>query len=320
MDRDLAWIARAVGARSVERGDRVQSLWSGYGEIYRVHLTGADVATAIVKWVRPPALAHRNDATSHARKSRSYAVESVWYQKFAERCAGVCRVAKGFHCEKRGEEWRFLLEDLDAAGYPERRSVLSPDEIELCLGWLARFHARFIGTKPEGLWRTGTYWHLATRSEELDRILDRELRAAAGPLDQRLQAARFRTFVHGDAKVANFCFAPGGEGVAAVDFQYVGGGCGMKDVAYLLSDHPSPHSEAEEARYLDSYFAELRAALAASGAPAAADALEREWRELYPIAYADFCRFLAGWAPDHWEHDAHARRTVKSILGSLDRH
>ena len=317
MDRDLRWIASATGAVSVELGDRIQSLWSGYGEIFRVHLEGAAVPTAVVKWVDPPARVPRNEANSHARKCRSYDVESLWYRKYAGRCNDACRVAKPFHCEKVGETWRFLLEDLDAAGYAERKGALSPDEIDLCLGWLARFHARFLGMKPEGLWRVGTYWHLDTRREELGKILDRELIAAAPVLDQRLRRARFQTFVHGDAKVANFCFAAREHAVAAVDFQYVGGGCGMKDVAYLLSDHPTPHSAIAEARHLDSYFAELRAALNAVGAQVDLDALEGEWRELYPIAHADFCRFLAGWAPAAWRSDAHAQQAVKRVIRSL---
>lgn len=318
MDPDLTWIAKATGARNVERSGRIQSLWSGYGEIFRVELTGAVVASVIVKSVNPPARQQRSDASSHARKCRSYDVESVWYREFAARCDNACRVAKLYHFERSAEQWRFLLEDLDAAGYPERKSVLSPSELDLCLRWLASLHARFLGAKPEGLWRTGCYWHLDTRREELRRIVDRELCAAAPALDRRLANARFLTIVHGDAKIANFCFAPGGERVAAVDFQYAGGGCGMKDVAYLLSDHPTPHSEHAEAHHLDYYFAELRAALIANGATVEIDALEREWRALYPIAYADFCRFLAGWAPDHWECDEHAQRAALRVIRSLD--
>jgi hypothetical protein len=319
MDPDLRWIARATRARSVELGERIQSLWSGYGEIFRVHLEGAAVPSAVVKSVNPPASSRRSDRVSHARKCRSYDVESVWYRRFGELCGDSCRVAKLFHFEKSGEKWRFLLEDLDAAGYPERKSVLAPDEIDRCLGWLARFHARFLGMKAHGLWSTGTYWHLETRREELNAIADRDLRTAAPMLDTKLQNAEFKTLVHGDAKVANFCFAPGGPSVAAVDFQYVGGGCGMKDVAYLLSDHPAPHPELAEARHLDHYFAELRTALSAGDSRVDAEALEREWRELYPIAYADFCRFLAGWAPGVWQSDAHAQSVVERVIRSLAR-
>ncbi len=77
--------------------------------------------------------------------------------------------------------------------------------------------------------------------------------------------------------------------MAAVDFQYVGGGSGVKDVAYLLH---GAVSAGEERAFLDAYFAKLRAALPTG---VDADALEAEWRGLYPIAARDFERFLAGW-------------------------
>jgi aminoglycoside phosphotransferase (APT) family kinase protein len=108
--------------------------------------------------------------------------------------------------------------------------------------------------------------------------------------------------VHGDAKAANFCFSPDRRRVAAVDFQYVGGGCGVKDVCYLLACMGGWHGadEAAEARLLDFYFRELRAAIAppaaGGGGEIDLDALEAEWRALYPLAAADFSRFMAGWA------------------------
>ena len=132
-----------------------------------------------------------------------------------------------------------VLEDLDAAGFPVRLASVSPLQLRSCLDWLATFHATFLGVAPEGLWESGTYWHLATRSEELAALDDLRLKEAAPVIDQRLSAARFQTLVHGDAKLANFCFSEEDDGVAAVDFQYVGGGCGMKDVC-LLYTSPSP--------------------------------------------------------------------------------
>ena len=61
----------------------------------------------------------------------------------------------------------------------------------------------------------------------------------------RLKSSTFKTLVHGDAKLANFCFGSEESGVAAVDFQYVGGGCGMKDLAYFVGSCFRDH-EAEE--------------------------------------------------------------------------
>jgi Ser/Thr protein kinase RdoA (MazF antagonist) len=135
---------------------------------------------------------------------------------------------------------------------------------------------------------------LQTRPDELARIADEALRARAPEIDRQLSAATFQTLVHGDAKPANFCFAPKTNAVAAVDFQYVGGGCGMKDVAYFLYDDAmSPRAEAE---HLDFYFSRLRAAVALLDDAIDMSALESEWRALFPVAKMDFRRFLAGWS------------------------
>ena len=326
MSHDLAWVARATGATSARRGQRIQSLWSGYGEIVRVELAGADVETVVVKSVQPPArLRGAKKDASHARKCRSYDVETTWYRTFASRCDDSCRVPRLVGAQSAKEEWLIALEDIDAAGFPERRRDPGPSGMNACLRWLAAFHARFLGVAPDGLWKTGTYWHLATRQDELGSMEDAELRAAAPLLDQKLRACTFQTLVHGDAKPANFCFARGGTAVAAVDFQYVGGGCGMKDVAYLLSDlgelvSCEPHDLSDdpaEARWLDVYFAHLRSALDQRTERVESDALEREWRALYPIARADYHRFLAGWAKDHWRRDTRAQALTRDVLRSL---
>ena len=63
-----------------------------------------------------------------------------------------------------------VLEDLDAAGYPIRLNQVNSKQIAICLKWLAEFHATFMGSESNGLWDTGTYWHLATRPEELEAL------------------------------------------------------------------------------------------------------------------------------------------------------
>lgn len=312
---DQAFIVSATAASAIRRVERVRSLWGGYGDIFRVELAGAATPSVVVKWVRPPALESAHGGASHARKCRSYDVELQFYRQHGGRTDPSCRTPRLIDARRGDDRWLFVLEDLDAAGFSERRRVLTLDETEGCLRWLARFHARFVGTDPTGLWRSGTYWHLETRRQELERIRDAGLRRAAPVLDRKLNAARFKTLVHGDAKIENFCFSSRSSDVAAVDFQYVGGGVGVKDVAYLLADRPSPHSDATESRLLDRYFTELRDALPDTGVDAAS--LESEWRSLYPIARADFYRFLAGWAAEEYERDAHARRRVAEVLRSL---
>ena len=183
---------------------------------------------------------------------------------------------------------------------------------------MASFHARFLGVEPEGLWKVGTYWHLGTRPDELARMGEHALRRAAQRIDERLNQARFKTLLHGDAKLENFCFSRDGLGIAAVDFQYAGGGVGVKDLAYYLGSCLSAKACAVEVpRFLDVYFAALRAELAQRASPVDAVALDTEWRELFPWAWVDFHRFLLGWAPGHAAGDAYSERLTREVLARL---
>ena len=158
-----------------------------------------------------------------------------------------------------------ILEDVDASGYSQRLGSLDRSAVMLCLQWLANFHAVFMEisssaaatTKTSSsaaseendkdkiglLWEIGTYWHLATRPDEFASMDDEEqLKTYAHAIDTRLNHCQYITLVHGDAKSANFCFNSDVTAVAAVDFQYVGNGCGMKDVCYLLGSSLSTRS------------------------------------------------------------------------------
>ena len=183
--------------------------------------------------------------------------------------------------------------------------------------WLAQFHASYLGQAPDGLWEVGTYWHLDTRPDELE-VLKQEdvaLSAAARALDERLKASPFQTLVHGDAKLANFCFSDNGASVAAVDFQYIGGGCGMKDLAYFVGSCLDEEScAAEEKNILNRYFSTLKSALDSS---IDYTALENDWRALYPVAWTDFHRFLKGWSPAHWKINGYSESVARSVVAEL---
>ena len=175
-----------------------------------------------------------------------------------------------------------------------------------------------MGEQPEELWTIGTYWHLATRPDEFASLDDGPLKTAAGELDRRLSGSPFQTFVHGDAKLANFCFSSDGRSAAAVDFQYVGGGCGMKDVAYFISScFDEDECERRESTLLDRYFEFLHEALERFGKATDSRALEANWRELYPVAWTDFFRFLQGWSPGHWKAHRYSKRLASEVLSSL---
>ena len=331
-------VARLTQSSSVEMVETIQSLWSGYGEIVRVRLVGRDPADsypAIVKHVCPPAAPNHKygwaSDRSHQRKLKSYDVELSWYRNFSNRCDKTCRVAKLIAGGHTDPTWLMVLEDLDASGFSIRRGSVNEPQLDACLQWLASFHATFITDRQRsgslehaGLWEIGTYWHLATRPDELSAMPDVPLKRAAASIDDRLNDARFQTIVHGDAKLANFCFSDD-DRVAAVDFQYVGGGCGMKDLAYFISSCLSDDQcEQRESELLNRYFQFLKTSLASmndatsSAAIRAFADLETEWRSLYPFAWADFYRFLAGWSPGHWKMHGYSQRLTERVLMCLN--
>ncbi len=314
---------RAARARSITGTQVVQSLWSGYGQIVRCHLDGGHAPSVIVKHVRWPAQPRhpRGWSTdhSHERKLRSYEVETAWYERYAPDCPDGCRVPRALSIESRTDDVIMVMEDLDASGFAGRRQDVTADELDACLSWLASFHATFMGVAPEGLWETGTYWHLATRPDEYDALDDGPLKVAAGTIDRRLTESPFQTLVHGDAKLANFCFSADGARAAAVDFQYVGGGCGMKDLAYFISSClDEDESERQEAALLDRYFELLGQALERSDKAVDFAALEADWRALYPVAWTDFYRFLQGWSPGHWKLHRYSERLAAEVLASIE--
>ena len=313
-------VLRATGATALAAVEPLQSLWSGYGQIVRCHLEGApdQLRSVVVKHVRWPTTGSHprgwNTDHSHARKVRSYEVETAWYGRYAQHCNGDCRVPACLALETLGDEVFMVLEDLDASGFHLRRESARDEDLAAGLTWLAHFHATFMQQSPMGLWETGTYWHLATRPDELVQLDDVALKAAAPELDQALAASPYQTFVHGDAKLANFCFGIDG-GIAAVDFQYVGGGCGIKDVAYFIGSCLSEDEcESEDAALLDTYFDTLREAVAQRDGTLDVARLEESWRSLYPVAWTDFYRFLRGWSPGHWKIHRYSERLAREVL------
>jgi thiamine kinase-like enzyme len=220
--------------------------------------------------------------------------------------------------KKEDNEVLMVLEDLDASGFEGRRSFVNHREWQACVRWLAAFHAENLDATMSGLWETGTYWHLETRPDELERMDDPSLKQAASSIDQKLKDSKFLTLVHGDAKLANFCFSLDGSKVAVVDYQYVGGGCGMKDLAYFVgSCFRDEQAEEIEEEVLDHYFSQLSKSLVKIKSPVRVDELKEDWRPLYRVAWADFHRFMKGWSPGHWKLSDYSERVTREVIRDL---
>lgn len=316
-------LKETFGASVAEKTEIVQELWSGYGEISRWKLNGSVPETVITKEIILPEKQNHprgwNSNESHQRKIRSYQVEAEWYKNWTSACTNSCRIPHCYIQKSQREEQLLVLEDLDAAGFTIRKSKLNIQEAKLGLSWLANFHATFLNQKPIGLWRKGTYWHLETRADEWEVMEKGELKDKAYQLDEILAACKFQTLVHGDAKVANFSFSTDMKQIAAVDFQYVGGGCGMKDVIYFLgSCLSSDECELFEEVLLSYYFKELKKAVELSCKSILFNDLEKEWRSMYQIAWADFNRFLMGWMPNHQKINPYSSKMVEQALIQLE--
>ncbi|MGF1760640.1 aminoglycoside phosphotransferase family protein [Photobacterium sagamiensis] len=315
-------VAQAVGAETVASTQLIQSLWGGYGELFRATLIGSQYPSVIVKHIKLPQPKHHprgwNTATSHQRKLTSYQVEVNWYQHFANQCVEQCPVPKCLFVDAKDGEILLILEDLNLLGFSEVQKEVEHAQVKACLTWLAYFHAQHLAAEPKGLWACGTYWHLDTRPDELAALTDLALKDAADKIDQALKSCRFQTLVHGDAKLANFCFTPAGDHVAAVDFQYVGKGCGMKDVVLLLSSCvPFDECENRVPDLLDHYFAKLKHALSELQPQVDPEQVEQEWRPLYCVAWADFQRFVKGWCPGHWKINPYTEGLTQQALAQL---
>ena len=324
--------------KTILKQERIQSLWGGYGELQRCSLQNYS-APVVVKKIQIPSVRtlDKPELFSHKRKLKSYQVELFWYQHYAHRCNEFCKIPALLDSEVQENEIYFVLEDLNEAGYPVRKSFLQLEGAQLeeaknCLSWLANFHALFLGEKPHGLWQTGTYWHLETRPYELQNLKEKDWILAAPLIDDVLSKAKFLTFVHGDAKLSNFCFSHNGSSksgsskngsskngkVAAVDFQYVGGGVGVKDVAYFLdSCFPEDFIEQNETELLNFYFNTLKDIVRKLHPQVDAEALETEWRWLYNFAWVDFYRFLKGWAFENHRISNYTKKRTQKVFHEI---
>jgi hypothetical protein len=291
------FILDSTNAKEILSFNKVQTLWSGYGEIVKIKIKGENIFTVVIKNIIFPDSI--NTSFSHQRKSKSYEVEMNWYQYWSHLCNDKFKTPKCLGIKKDEYNFAFILEDMDSSGYPLRLKRLNKKESMLCLKWLANFHAYFMNVKSEHLWEIGTYWHLDTRPDELENIKDSFLKKMSGKIDSILNNCIYKTFVHGDAKTDNFCFSEDLSKVSAVDFQYVGNGCGMKDIAYFFDSALSEkqcHDWEEE--LLNFYFKELNNACIILKKDINLSELEKEWRYLYNLCWADFYRFLLGWIPE----------------------
>ena len=163
MDKKIEDILlEATDSSSIRDTQLIQNLWSNYGQLNRVLL---DKLPVIIKLIQFPQHSSHprgwNSNISHERKVKSYRVEMNWYQHYNEenkRCYSPRLIKSG----EVDDIQYLILEDLQSLKY-RPKATLHWREVQLCLKWLANFHAQYMFQPPDRLWETGTYWHLDTR-------------------------------------------------------------------------------------------------------------------------------------------------------------
>ena len=346
-------IATSLGCHQGFDVQVIQRLWGGYGELVRLVFSQeghAELKSVIVKHVALPDKAEHpkgwNTKLSHQRKVHSYQVETAWYQSFTQQWDERCPVPVGLHCELQENEWLIVMQDLAEIGFPlisqfdvlavsddlatkdtpyecaSTYTSIEQKQRDACLKWLANFHAKHININQQqssSLWQVGTYWHLDTRPDEFNALADLPLKNQAKHIDRLLKECPYQTLVHGDAKLANFCFDSESQNAAAVDFQYVGHGCAMKDVALFMSSAVRPQDCAElESQMLETYFRYLEEALTYYQPQLSFDEVKASWRPMFYVAWADFQRFVKGWSPEHWKINPYTEHLTQTVLEQLE--
>ncbi len=301
----LSQLKKLLDDPTLVLNEEVQSLWSGYGQIVRC-FSPKNNTSYIVKTIVPEnATSHPrgwNTSVSHQRKLRSYQVEANFYRDFAHLTDEKCKVPALIHTQISEKFTLLVMEDLDSSGYKNRIEYADWTSLSVAIRWLAFFHAKFMGNSAHELWPIGTYWHLATRQDEFNKMPNGDFKTYAKAIDTALNNARFQTLIHGDAKFANLCFSSSCTRVAAVDFQYVGKGSGVKDLAYLAGSCLDQEGLAKYGdSILDAYLLSLEDALKYYNVSVDFENVAEETRKLYPVAWADFYRFLLGWNPQSWK-------------------
>ena len=302
--------------KHIEMGDTLTSLWSGCGSIVECML---DAEPCVIKAIKIPRhINHPKIKQSEfalKRKQQSYKVEYNFYRLYSAYLPTSAKSITCINAINDGDDYALVFKNFTQYGFAQASS----QHIKAILNWLAFFHAFNLNKPAKGLWQQGNYWHLSTRPDEFNKLKQSadeksDIKNAAHKIDKKLQSSHYKTLIHGDAKLANFAANEQSE-ILAYDFQYVGAGVGICDVMYFMTSCLSDeqlHTCADE--YLRYYFSQLKNALLVYQPQINADDVIAKWHALWPLAWADFYRFLAGWSPTHFKINSYMMAQVNLTL------
>ncbi|MBH0058966.1 kinase [Pseudoalteromonas sp. SWXJZ94C] len=304
--------------KQIEIGDTLTSLWSGCGSIVQCQL---DNELCVIKAIKIPSYINhpkiKQSEFALKRKQHSYNVEYNFYRLYSQHLPIDAQSIDCINAINKDDEYALVFKDFTKYGFMQA----GIGHIKAILKWLAYFHAFNLYKPADGLWQQGNYWHLSTRPDEFNKLKDNldkksDIKNAAFKIDEQLQSCDYKTWIHGDAKLANFAASECGE-IRGYDFQYIGTGCGIVDVMYFMTscfNDEQLHEYADE--YLAYYFDNLKTAITTYHPQAPVNKIADDWRALWSAAWADFYRFLAGWSPEHQKINSYMLKQVNNWLAS----
>ena len=236
----------------------------------------------------------QDEASRHiAKLVRNYELEISWYRDLAAESGVNCPACYHAEIADNGIDFALLLADVAPAGQGDQLAGASETDLLAAIDELAILHAAYwnspkldqlawlgYGSANKELVRQmlpGLYAGFRERyagrlSEVILQMGDRLAAGIGQYLDHEPHAL---TIVHGDYRLDNLLFAPDARAII-VDWQTVGRGSGLADLAYLIGTSiadPAARAEGEEA-WLNHYLHRL----AEHGAKADATAAREEYR------------------------------------------
>ena len=129
----LNWLNQ-VSDLEFEKPQHIQTLWSGYGACFRAFSVQCH-EPVVIKCVKPEqASSHPKGwktSASHERKLHSFEVEHYFYRHLQKHTDSQCRVPDYAGGCQEHDSHLIILEDLDAAGFSRRESVLSTTQTKM---------------------------------------------------------------------------------------------------------------------------------------------------------------------------------------------
>jgi aminoglycoside phosphotransferase (APT) family kinase protein len=269
---DPPWLSDALGARVADVRAEQIAMDSGFSSLlYRLHLTGDGVPTTLI--AKLPA---ESEARGAMDLIGGYRREVAFYRDVAGRAPMDTPRAHVARIDDNGVDFVLLLEDLADWDNADHLAGLSVDRARSCLRALAGLHAWSCDPAHAAVLQQfpsmdnptvrevmvpafgyGWQMYLERGSRAVPRRIAEFLARFTEHSPQALAALTEREMLlHGDIRADNLFFSRAA--LKVVDFQFAARGCGVADVAYLLTQGlPADDRAGRDEELLREYLAHL---------------------------------------------------------------